>query len=255
MNWEVNDLGLDSIDVGAALGVAAEAGLMEWGDCTAAMKLVLEIRAGTEVGKALGDGAAAAGRKFGVERVPVVKGQAMSAYEPRAIKGTGVRHLSAGADHTAGLTITPGQSSTRGSAGRFPHSSIWPARTIGACIFAGFGWRRPGCGGDACAGALWLGDVPDNSSRILESRRLRWNTVQPAQDFGDDHPGLDDEDYRRTIRFGVMTRRWTASSTTSGTSSALPAAARLRSHRSWDLSGYPSCARLHKIDRGAQAWS
>ncbi len=32
MNWQVNDLGVDSIDVGAALGVAAEAGLMKWGD-------------------------------------------------------------------------------------------------------------------------------------------------------------------------------------------------------------------------------
>ena len=26
LNWEVNDLGLDTIEIGAALGVAAEAG-------------------------------------------------------------------------------------------------------------------------------------------------------------------------------------------------------------------------------------
>jgi aldehyde:ferredoxin oxidoreductase len=32
LNWEVNDQGLDSIEVGAALGVAAEAGLMKFGD-------------------------------------------------------------------------------------------------------------------------------------------------------------------------------------------------------------------------------
>ena len=31
LNWHVNDLGLDSIEVGAALGVAAEAGLMQLG--------------------------------------------------------------------------------------------------------------------------------------------------------------------------------------------------------------------------------
>ena len=32
LNWMVNDLGLDSIEIGAALGVAAKAGLMEFGD-------------------------------------------------------------------------------------------------------------------------------------------------------------------------------------------------------------------------------
>ena len=32
MNWEANDLGLDSIEIGAALGVACEAGLMSFGD-------------------------------------------------------------------------------------------------------------------------------------------------------------------------------------------------------------------------------
>ena len=71
------------------------------------MKLVLEIRSGTELGRTLGDGAAVTGKKLGIERVPVVKGQAMSAYEPRAIKGTGVTYATSpqGADHTAGLTI------------------------------------------------------------------------------------------------------------------------------------------------------
>ena len=32
LNYEVNDLGLDSIEIGAALGVAAEAGLLKFGD-------------------------------------------------------------------------------------------------------------------------------------------------------------------------------------------------------------------------------
>ena len=92
LNWEVNDLGLDSIEVGAALGVAAEAGLMEFGDGAAALALLGEIRMGTEVGRVLGDGAAATGEKYNIERVPVVKRQAISAYEPRAIKGTGVTY-------------------------------------------------------------------------------------------------------------------------------------------------------------------
>ena len=107
MNWVVNDLGLDSIEIGAALGVAAEAGLMQWSDGQRAMDLLDEIRRGTELGRTLGDGSVATGRKYGIERVPAVKGQAMSAYEPRAIKGTGITYAVSpqGADHTAGLTI------------------------------------------------------------------------------------------------------------------------------------------------------
>src|SRR3990172_4386676 len=107
LNWEVNDLGLDAIEIGAALGVAAEAGLMDFGDAPSALKLLAEIRQGTHTGRVLGDGAAATGDKFHIDRVPVVKRQAMSAYEPRAIKGTGVTYATSpqGADHTCGLTI------------------------------------------------------------------------------------------------------------------------------------------------------
>ncbi|GMR11063.1 MAG: aldehyde ferredoxin oxidoreductase C-terminal domain-containing protein [Anaerolineae bacterium] len=107
LNRELNDLGLDTIEIGVALGVAAEAGLMEYGDSGRALELVQEIREGTELGIALGHGAVAAARKLGVERIPATKGQAMSAYDPRTIKGTGVTYATSpqGADHTAGLTI------------------------------------------------------------------------------------------------------------------------------------------------------
>ena len=181
MNWEVNDLGLDSIDVGAALGVAAEAGLMQWGDCQAAMKLVLEIRAGSEVGRALGDGAAAAGRKFGVERVPVVKGQAMSAYEPRAIKGTGVTYATSpqGADHTAGLTIRAKVNHLDPAVQRDvslnAQLNMGGYDTIGACIFAGFGYAATP---DAVIRRLlharygWE-DLPDNVLQDLGKQTIR----------------------------------------------------------------------------------
>ncbi|MBP8165285.1 MAG: aldehyde ferredoxin oxidoreductase, partial [Anaerolineales bacterium] len=102
MNWQVNDLGLDSIEVGGALGVAAEAGLMRWGSEEDGLKLIDEMRKGTELGRVLGDGAVAVGKKYNIERVPAVKGQSMSAYEPRSIKGTGVTYATTpqGADHT-----------------------------------------------------------------------------------------------------------------------------------------------------------
>ena len=62
LNWEVNDLGLDSIEIGAALGVAAEAGLLNFGDDHKALALVREIRTGSAVGRLIGSGAASSAR-------------------------------------------------------------------------------------------------------------------------------------------------------------------------------------------------
>ena len=175
MNWEVNDLGLDSIETGAALGVAAEAKLMEWGDCEGAMKLLLEIRAGSEIGRTLGDGAAATGRKYGIERVPVVKGQAMSAYEPRAIKGTGVTYATSpqGADHTAGLTIRLKinhlDPAVQKEASRNVQLNMAGYDTLGACIFAGSGYASaPNVVIKRLLEARYgWRDVPDNILQVL----------------------------------------------------------------------------------------
>jgi aldehyde:ferredoxin oxidoreductase len=146
MNWEVNDLGLDSIDIGAALGVAAEAGLMAFGDGQRAMELIGEMRQGTPLGRILGNGAAITGKILGVEHVPAVKGQAMSAYEPRAIKGTGVTYATSpqGADHTSGLTIRAkvDHLDPKGQAAlsRTVQINMAGYDSLGACIFTGFGF-------------------------------------------------------------------------------------------------------------------
>jgi len=107
LNRLCNELGLDTIEVGAALGVAMEAGVLEFGDGRGAVRAVQEIGEGTVLGRVLGNGAAVTGTVFGVQRVPVVKGQALAAYDPRAIKGNGVTYVTSpmGADHTAGNTI------------------------------------------------------------------------------------------------------------------------------------------------------
>jgi aldehyde:ferredoxin oxidoreductase len=104
LNRLCNDYGLDSIEAGAALGVAAEAGLARFGDEAGFAALLDEIAAGSVMGRVLGQGAAVAGRVLGVSRVPVAKGQAMPAYDPRALKGNGVTYGTSpmGADHTAG---------------------------------------------------------------------------------------------------------------------------------------------------------
>jgi aldehyde:ferredoxin oxidoreductase len=102
-----DDYGLDTIEMGATIGVAMEAGLAKFGDSQAAINLLKEVGKGTPIGRILGNGAAIAGKVFGVERVPVVKGQALPAYDPRGIQGIGVTYATStqGADHTAGYAV------------------------------------------------------------------------------------------------------------------------------------------------------
>jgi len=102
-----DDFGLDTIEMGATIGVAMEAGLAKFGDAQAAINLVKEVGKGTPLGRILGSGAAVTGKVFGVERVPVVKGQSMPAYDPRGVQGIGVTYATStmGADHTAGYAV------------------------------------------------------------------------------------------------------------------------------------------------------
>jgi aldehyde:ferredoxin oxidoreductase len=104
LNYMCNDYGLDTIETGAALGVALEAGLAAFGDVDAILGLVRQIGQGTAVGRILGCGAATTGRVFGIRRVPTCLGQAMPGYDPRTLKGNGVTYATSpqGADHTAG---------------------------------------------------------------------------------------------------------------------------------------------------------
>lgn len=104
MDFIDDDTGLDTIEMGATIGVAMEGGLLKFGDADGAIDLLKEVGKGTPLGRIIGSGAATTGKIFGVERVPVVKGQAMPAYDPRAVKGLGVTYATStmGADHTAG---------------------------------------------------------------------------------------------------------------------------------------------------------
>lgn len=109
LNRACNDLGLDTIETGNTLAVVMEGGLLEFGDGAGALRLLEEVRRGTPTGRLLMHGAAFAGTALGVTRVPVVKGQAMPAYDPRAVKGIGIAYATSpmGADHTAGYSIAP----------------------------------------------------------------------------------------------------------------------------------------------------
>lgn len=104
----MDDIGIDSIEGAVLLAVAMEAGVLHWGDGKECQRVLREeIGKGTPLGRILGNGAAAVGKAYGLTRVPVVKGQGIPAYDPRAIKGIGITYATStmGADHTAGYTI------------------------------------------------------------------------------------------------------------------------------------------------------
>jgi aldehyde:ferredoxin oxidoreductase len=107
LNRACNNLGLDTIEAGDLIGVAMEGGMAEFGDGKGALKLMDEIKNKTPAGRILANGTAFVGQALGVTRVPVVKGQGLPAYDPRAIKGIGVTYATTpmGADHTAGYAI------------------------------------------------------------------------------------------------------------------------------------------------------
>jgi aldehyde:ferredoxin oxidoreductase len=107
LNRKCNDYGLDTMEIGCALGVAMEGGIAEFGDAEAALNIVDEIVKGTILGRVIGNGATITGKVLGVSRVPAVKGQSMAGYDPRVLKGTGVTYATSpmGADHTAGNLI------------------------------------------------------------------------------------------------------------------------------------------------------
>jgi aldehyde:ferredoxin oxidoreductase len=151
MNWLCNDIGVDTIEIGNAIGVVMDAGVLPFGDVEGAIQLLEAVRSGDPIGRIIGQGAATAARVYGVSRVSSVKGQAMPAYDPRVIKGIGVVFATStqGADHTIGYTIDP---EVWKSGGDYPPESIegkielarrwmikaaaWDA--IGACNFLGY---------------------------------------------------------------------------------------------------------------------
>jgi len=104
LNMTANDLGIDTIELGATLGVLMEAGQAEFGDVPFMEAALEDIRNGTERGRQLAQGTARVAEMYQVRRVPVIKKQAISAYDPRVIEVTGISMMltAQGADHTTG---------------------------------------------------------------------------------------------------------------------------------------------------------
>ncbi len=93
VNGVANDLGVDTIEVGATLGLLMDAGIGAFGDVGFMMAALEDMRRGTERGRLLAQGTARVGAHYKVKRVPVIKGQGVSAYDPRVIEVTGISVL------------------------------------------------------------------------------------------------------------------------------------------------------------------
>jgi aldehyde:ferredoxin oxidoreductase len=153
MDFLCDDIGLDTISTGVAIAVAMDAGYKPFGDAQGAMAMIEEVALGTEIGRVIGNGPAAVGKHFNHDRVPVVKGQSMAAYDPRAIQGMAVTYATTpmGGDHTAGWVVADNLEEFGGTIDRFSaqgqvensrNSQIHMAAvdTVGICDFAQSGF-------------------------------------------------------------------------------------------------------------------
>ena len=151
-----DDIGLDTINTGVAIGVAMDAGYKEFGDGQAAIDMLEEIGKGSEIGKVLGNGPVAVGKHFNHQRIPAVKGQSIAAYDPRALQGNGVTYATSpmGADHTAGNIIgnylggdlNPLEKEGQVEASRNAQIAMALLDNSGICLMAGVALQDPAAG-------------------------------------------------------------------------------------------------------------
>jgi aldehyde:ferredoxin oxidoreductase len=149
LDFLCDDIGLDTINTGVAIAVAMDAGYRKFGDGQAAIDLLEEVAKASEIGKIIGNGPVAVGKHFNHHRVPVVKNQALAAFDPRGIQGMGVTYCTSpmGADHTAGTviahnlaawggTLDPLKAEGQVQASRQEQIAMAASDCLGVCLFA-----------------------------------------------------------------------------------------------------------------------
>ena len=188
LDYLCDDIGLDTMSTGVAVAVAMDAGKAKFGDGEAAMRMVEEVAKGTEFGKILGNGPAAVGKHLKHHRVPVVKGQSIAAYDPRAMQGNGVTYATCpmGADHTAGNVIgeylggalDPLKAEGQVAASRNTQIAMAAVDCTGLCLLASFALTTPE-GGQAFLTAMNAkfgtnfgpDSIPGMGMKVLQAER------------------------------------------------------------------------------------
>ncbi len=188
LDFLADDIGLDTINTGVAIGVAMDAGYKEFGDGQAAIDMMEEIAKGSEIGRVIGNGPAAVGKHFNHHRVPVAKGQSIAAYDPRGMQGNGVTYATSpmGADHTAGNLVgsylggvlNPLEAEGQVAASRESQIAMASLDCTGLCLLAGVALAAP----DASEALLKMinaklgtqlgpDDIPALGVRVLKAER------------------------------------------------------------------------------------
>lgn len=177
-----DDFGVDTIEMGTAMAVAMEGGLLPFGDVAGAEKIMAEIGAGTPLGRILASGTETTGKAFGVKRIPTVKGQSMPAYDPRAVKGVGVTYATTpmGADHTAGYAVASnilavgGATDPLSAEGQAELSQAFQVATAaidsaGLCLFIAFA----------------VLDIPDANQAVVDMINAKFGWNWTGDDYGE----------------------------------------------------------------------
>jgi len=139
MDRMCDELGVDTIEVGSAIAQLMEAGVIQFGDQQKVLEILEELGKGAPMGKIVGQGAAFTAQFLGLDRIPVSKGQAMPAHDPRACKAVGVTYCTSpmGADHTAGIDYQESLSSEgQVKRSRDAQTASATADTVGYCFLA-----------------------------------------------------------------------------------------------------------------------
>lgn len=158
LDFLCDDIGVDTMNTGVGIGVAMDAGKLNFGDGQGAVNMVEQIAQGTELGRLLGNGPDAVGKHFNHHRIPTVKGQSIAAYDPRAMQGNAVTYATSpmGADHTAGNVLgeyvsgalDPLKAEGQVAASRNTQIAMAAVDCTGLCLLASFPLTTPE-GGEA----------------------------------------------------------------------------------------------------------
>ncbi len=197
LNWLANDLGIDTIELGGTLGVLMDAGDAEFGDVAFMEKIIDEdLRKGSKHGRLVAQGAARVGEHYGLARVPVIKKQTISAYDPRVIEVTGITMMmtAQGADHTAGNL--PTYESAGKGVEELVHASLdaqvltASSDSLGLCIF---GRSVTNAQIDFMVNAL--NDAHGTELSVEFYKQLGVNTLRLENQFNDEAGfAIDDDD-------------------------------------------------------------
>jgi aldehyde:ferredoxin oxidoreductase len=140
MDRKCDELGLDTIEMGGAIGVLNDVGSFNFGDAPKAEAYIDEVAKGTPLGRILGSGVAVTAKVFGINRVPAVKGQGLPGHSGRSLKGFGVGYATSpqGADHTAGIIHTENELDPKGKVELSRQTQITQAAldASGICLFS-----------------------------------------------------------------------------------------------------------------------